>query len=85
MFLILASQVGLIRDIWHYGNRDDTRTLVIIQLCKSAWAAIIKFHRDFPGSPEVKTLPCNAGDGGSIPGLGTKILQAGGGWGGEGN
>ena len=50
----------------------------------SAWAAITKFHRDFPGSPEVKTLPCNAGDGGSIAGFGTKILQAGSGWGGVG-
>ena len=51
----------------------------------SAWAAITKFHRDFPGSPEVKTLPCNAGDGGSIAGFGTKILQAGSGWGGGDN
>ena len=28
---------------------------------------------DFPGSPVVKNLPSNAGDSGSIPGLGTKI------------
>ena len=28
---------------------------------------------DFPGAPVVKNLPCNAGDGGSIPGEGTKI------------
>ena len=25
---------------------------------------------DFPGGPVVKTLPCNAGDVGSIPGAG---------------
>ena len=29
--------------------------------------------RDFPGGPVVKNLPSNAGDLGSIPGLGTKI------------
>ena len=29
--------------------------------------------RDFPAGPVVKTLPCNAGDAGSIPGQGTKI------------
>ena len=51
----------------------------------SAWAAITKFHRDFPGSPEVKTLPCNSGDGGSIADLGTKIPQSGGEWGGGDN
>ena len=27
----------------------------------------------FPGGPEVKNLPCNAGDAGSIPNQGTKI------------
>ena len=31
---------------------------------------------DFPGGPEVKNLLCNAGDTGSIPGQGTKILYA---------
>ena len=30
-------------------------------------------QRDFPGGPVVKNLPYNAGDMGSIPGLGTKI------------
>ena len=53
---------------------------MIIQLCMSAWAAITKFHWDFLGSPVVKTLPCNSGDGGSIAYLGNKIPQAGGGW-----
>ena len=33
-------------------------------------------HRDFPGGPVVKNLPCDAGDIGSIPGQGTKILHA---------
>ena len=32
--------------------------------------------RDFPGSPVVKNLPCNAGDVGSIPGQETKIRHA---------
>ena len=31
---------------------------------------------DFPGGPLVKNLPCNPGDMGLIPGLGTKIPQA---------
>ena len=31
--------------------------------------------RDFPGSPVVKNLPCNAGDAGLIPDQGTKIPQ----------
>ena len=30
-------------------------------------------RRDFAGGPVVKNLPSNAGDVGSIPGLGTKI------------
>ena len=30
----------------------------------------------FPSSPEVKNLPCNAGDVGLIPGGGTKIPHA---------
>ena len=30
---------------------------------------------NFPGGPEVKNLPCNAGDAGSIPNQGTKIPQ----------
>ena len=32
--------------------------------------------RDFPGGPEVRNLPSNAGDTDSIPGRGTKIPQA---------
>ena len=30
---------------------------------------------DFPGSPVVKNIPCDAGDLGSIPGWGTQILH----------
>ena len=33
-------------------------------------------HRDFPGSPVVKSSPCNAGDTGSIPGQGITIPTA---------
>ena len=34
---------------------------------------------DFPGGPEVKSLPCNAGDVGLIPGLGgSHVPQAAG-------
>ena len=33
-------------------------------------------HRDFPGGPVVKNLPCNSGDIGSISGQGAKILHA---------
>ena len=32
-------------------------------------------ERDFPGGPVVKNLPSNAGDVGSIPGWGAKILH----------
>ena len=32
--------------------------------------------QDFPGSPVVRNMLCNAGDPGSIPGQGTKILHA---------
>ena len=33
----------------------------------------IYLSKDFPGSPAIKILPCNAGDVGSTPGLGTKL------------
>ena len=33
---------------------------------------------DFPSSPLVKTLPCNAGSMGSVPGLGAKLPHAAG-------
>ena len=32
--------------------------------------------RGFPGGPVVKNPPCNVGDMGLIPGLGTKIAHA---------
>ena len=35
-----------------------------------------KLSRDFPGGPVVKNPPANAGDMGSIPGLGIKIPPA---------
>ena len=33
-------------------------------------------EQDFPGGPEVKNLPSNAGNMGSIPGWGIKIPRA---------
>ena len=38
----------------------------------------MKHFRNFRGGPVVKNLPCNAGDVGLIPGLGTKIQHAAG-------
>ena len=32
-----------------------------------------KITGDFPGGPVVKTLPCNEGSAGSIPGQGAKL------------
>ena len=40
------------------------------QLCQKS------SNGDFPGGPVVMNLPCNAGNGGSIPGRGTKIPRA---------
>ena len=37
-----------------------------------------KNFTDLPGSTVVKNLPSNAGDSGSIPGRGTKLLRAAG-------
>ena len=39
-----------------------------------------KWGWDFPGSPVVKSPPCNAGNSGLIPGQGIKILHATGQW-----
>ena len=39
---------------------------------------LLRNLRDFLGGPVVKNLPSNAGDLGSIPGLGTKIPHAAG-------
>ena len=35
-----------------------------------------QLQQNCPDGPVVKTLPCNAGDGGSIPGWGSKIPHA---------
>ena len=43
---------------------------IIFKIFASLW--------DFPGGPVVKNPPYNAGDTGSIPGQGTKILHASG-------
>ena len=45
------------------------------------WAEYILKHTkfwNFPGGPEVKNPPSNAGDGSSIPGQGAKILHVAG-------
>ena len=35
------------------------------------------YHEDFPSDPVVKNMPCNAGDTGSVPGLGrSHMLQS---------
>ena len=34
------------------------------------------YHRDFPDSPVVRTLPSNAGGAGSIPGQGARVPHA---------
>ena len=39
-------------------------------------SAILRYIRDFPGGPVVKTLPSNAEGVGSIPGRGSKIPHA---------
>ena len=39
------------------------------------WIVDFRVLKDFPGDPEVKNLPANAGDVGLIPSLGTKILH----------
>ena len=40
---------------------------------QQAYVDLKKLHRDLPGGPVVRNLPCNAGDAGSISGQGTKI------------
>ena len=37
---------------------------------------LLKYNWDFPSGPVVKNLPFNAGDVGSVPGMGTKIPHA---------
>ena len=51
----------------------------MLYLCVPLWACVcvcasVKsvFPYDFPGGPEVKNPPCNAGDAGLISGQGTR-------------
>ena len=46
--------------------------------CKKTVTFKIATCQDFPGGPVVKNLPSNAGDTGSIPGLGTRFPHAAG-------
>ena len=39
----------------------------------SVWSSGICIHMGFPGASAVKNLPANAGDTGSIPGLGRSL------------
>ena len=48
------------------------RVLLLVFALKLWCMRITTMHRDFPGSPVVKSPPCNAGDTGSIPGQGIK-------------
>ena len=48
------------------------RVLLLVFALKLWCMHITTMHRDFPGSPVVKSPPCNAGDTGSIPGQGIK-------------
>ena len=48
------------------------RVLLLVFAFKLWCMHITTMHRDFPGSPVVKSPPCNAGDTGSIPGQGIK-------------
>ena len=52
---------------------------MLLEHAKCAPASSLSLNvcsRDFPGGPEVKNPPCNAGDMGLIPGEGTKMPQA---------
>ena len=55
--------------LWNIGTMEYHLAMRITdqQLCTTTRM------RDFPGGPEVKNLPCNAGDASSISGQGTKL------------
>ena len=57
-----------IRSYWNRKGLESNMTGVLIR----------RGDRDFPGGPALKNLPFSAGDLGSIPGQGTKILHASG-------
>ena len=57
-----------IRSYWNKKGLESNMTGVLIR----------RGDRDFPGGPALKNLPFSAGDLGSIPGQGTKILHASG-------
>ena len=59
------------------GMADSQITWTLVDSSpKTCWTKLLgwrlkeKFIRDFPGSPVAKSLSCNAGDVGSIPGWG---------------
>ena len=69
--------------VTHLYNKNIKPFIVIMQECKwevSKWGRALAWYFlkkkqpwDFPGGPVLKSLPCPAGDMGSIPGWGTKI------------
>ena len=48
----------------------------LIVVIISQYICLLKHHGNVPGGPMAKTLPSNAGEAGSIPGLGAKIPHA---------
>ena len=48
----------------------------LIVVIISQYVCLSKHHGNVPGGPMVKTLPSNAREAGSIPGLGAKIPHA---------
>ena len=71
---------------WKQGSRDNLPAALSLtsnvpcQLCSHWGPQVIKNSHggDFPGGPMAKSPSCNAGDAGSIPGLGTRIPHAAG-------
>ena len=66
------------------GKLEQRHTDIMLPLNKSGFlseclsvSVLKKSLQDFPGGPVVKNLPANAGDTGSIPGLGrSHMLQS---------
>ena len=53
---------------------QDIRSVLFKSVCIMKYKT--QLRREFPGGPMVKSLPCDAGDVGSIPGQRTKIPHA---------
>ena len=68
------------RSLVGYSPQDHKESDTTEQLPQFECPCLFKHCRnscwDFPGGPVIKTLPCNAGNTGSIAEWGTKIPQA---------